>query len=89
MWPQIGCKARSGFMNRFARLFGLKGEARVRFMDGEFQVVSPGDFVLCAVTGTAIAMADLRYWNVELQEAYVTAEASLQRVRETRRRGKA
>lgn len=76
-------------MNRFERLFGLKGEARVRFMDGEFQVVSPGDFVLCAVTGTAIAMADLRYWNVELQEAYVTAEASLQRVRETRRRGKA
>ena len=76
-------------MNRFERLFGLKGEARVRFMDGEFQVVSPGDFVLCAVTGTAIAMADLRYWNVELQEAYLTAEASLQRVRETRRRGKA
>ena len=89
MWPQIGSKARSGFMNRFERLFGLKGEARVRFMDGEFQVVSPGDFVLCAVTGTAIAMADLRYWNVELQEAYATAEASLQRVRETRRRSKA
>ena len=32
-------------MNRFERLFGLKGEARVKFLDGEFQVVSPGDFV--------------------------------------------
>ena len=71
-------------MNRFERLFGLKGEARVRFMDGEFQVVSPGDFVLCAVTGRPIAIADLRYWSVELQEAYATAEASLQRVREVR-----
>lgn len=73
-------------MNRFERIFGLKGEARVKFMDGEFQVVSPGDFVLCAVTGKPIALADLRYWSVELQEAYATAEASLQRYRETRRR---
>ncbi len=73
-------------MNKFERLFGLKGEARVRFMDGEFQVVSPGDFVVCSVTGTPIALADLRYWNVELQEAYATADASLQRFREIKRR---
>ena len=73
-------------MNRFERLFGLKGEARVRFMDGEFQVVAPGDFVLCAMTGQPIAIADLRYWSVELQEAYATADASLQRVREARRK---
>ena len=75
-------------MNRFERLFGLKGEARVRFMDGEFQVVSPGDFVVCAVTGHPIVIADLRYWNVELQEAYATAEASLQRYREVRRKSR-
>lgn len=71
-------------MNRFERLFGLKGEARVKFLDGEFQVVSPGDFVACAVTGEPIALPDLRYWSVELQEAYATAEASLQRYREMR-----
>lgn len=71
-------------MNRFERLFGLKGEARVRFMDGEFQVIAPGDFVVCALTGQQIALADLRYWNVELQEAYATAEASLIRYREMR-----
>ena len=75
-------------MNKFERIFGLKGEARVRFMDGEFQVVSPGDFVICAVTGRPIALPDLRYWSVELQEAYVTPDASLQRYRETRRRGR-
>ncbi len=73
-------------MNKFERLFGLKGEARVRFLDGEYQVVSPGDFVVCAITGQQIALPDLRYWNVELQEAYATADASLQRYKELRQR---
>lgn len=71
-------------MNRFERIFGLKGEARVKYMDGEFQVVNPGDFVVCAVTGKPIPLADLRYWNVELQEAYVDAAASLKRYQELR-----
>ena len=73
-------------MNTFERLFGLRGEARVRFLDGEYQIVAPGDFVVCAVTGQQILVADLRYWNVELQEAYATAEASLQRYKELRQR---
>jgi hypothetical protein len=68
-------------MNRFERLFGLRGEARLRYYDGEFQVVSAGDFVRCAVTGEPIALTDLRYWNVELQEAYASAEISFQRHR--------
>jgi hypothetical protein len=68
-------------MNRFERLFGLRGEARLRYYDGEFQVVSAGDFVRCAVTGEAIALTDLRYWNVELQEAYASAEISFERHR--------
>jgi hypothetical protein len=75
-------------MNRIEKLFGLKGEARVKFMDGEFQVLSPGDFVRCAVTGEPIMLPDLRYWSVELQEAYVSAEVSLQRYRELRARGR-
>lgn len=75
-------------MNRFERIFGLKGEARVKYLDGEFQVVTPGDFVVCAVTGRPIALTDLRYWSVEFQEAYVDADASLSRYRETRRRSR-
>ena len=71
-------------MNRFERLFGLKGEAKLRYLDGEFQVLTPGDFVRCAVTGEPIALPDLRYWNVELQEAYVSAEVSFERVRALR-----
>ncbi len=66
-------------MNRFEKFFGLKGEARIRYLDGEFQVVSPGDFVRCAVTGDTIMLPDLRYWSVELQEPYATAEISLRR----------
>ncbi len=66
-------------MNRFDKLFGMRGEAQVRYLDGEFQVVAPGDYVLCAVTGQKIALPDLRYWSVELQEAYTSAEVSLNR----------
>ena len=73
-------------MNRFDKLFGVRGEAQVRFLDGEFQVVSPGDFVRCAVTGEPILLPDLRYWSVELQEAYVSAEVSLKRYLEVRRK---
>ena len=74
-------------MNRFERLFGFRGEAKVKYLDGEFQVVSPGDYVLCAVTGEPIPLTELRYWSVELQEPYATAEASLRRHLETHRRG--
>ena len=73
-------------MNRFEKLFGLKGEARVTFGDGEFKVASQGDFVRCAVTGETIMLEDLRYWSVELQEAYVSAEVSLERYRQRRQR---
>jgi hypothetical protein len=66
-------------MNRFDKLFGVRGEAQVRFLDGEFQVISPGGFVRCAVTGEPIELPELRYWCVELQEAYVSAEVSLRR----------
>jgi hypothetical protein len=68
-------------MNRFEKLFGLKGEARLRYLDGEFQVLTPGDFVRCAVTGEPIMLPDLRYWSVERQEAYVSAPVSFERSR--------
>ncbi|MFA5899831.1 MAG: DUF2093 domain-containing protein [Hyphomicrobium sp.] len=73
-------------MNRIDRFFGLRGEAKVRYLGGEFQVLSPGDFVRCAVTGEPIMLPDLRYWSVELQEAYSTPEASMQRFLELRDR---
>lgn len=73
-------------MNRFEKLFGAHGEARVRYLDGEFQVTAPGEYVRCAVTGERILLQDLRYWSVELQEAYATPTASLERYRQLRAR---
>jgi hypothetical protein len=54
-------------------------EARIRYLDGDFQVLSPGAFVRCAVTGESIPIDELKYWSVERQEAYASAEISLKR----------
>lgn len=71
-------------MNRFERFLGLKGEAKVKYLDGEFQVLLPGDYVRCAVTGQEIPLNELRYWSVELQEPYASAEISFERYRDRR-----
>ena len=55
-------------------------EASVRYLDGDFRVVRPGAFVRCAATGDAIPLEDLRYWDVDLQEAYRDPQAKLQRL---------
>ena len=67
-------------MNRFEN---MGGEAKLVYGDGEYSVVKQGSYVVCAVTGEKIPLDQLRYWSVDLQEAYATPEASLQRHRET------
>ena len=62
-------------LNRFDRPSPLSGEAEVKFLDGDFRVVRPGAFVRCAVSGLPIPLEELRYWSVELQEAYSSPEA--------------
>ncbi len=64
-------------MNRFEGPGGR--EARLRYLDGDFQVVAPGSFVRCGVTGEMIPLEELKYWSVARQEAYATAAASLKR----------
>ncbi|MBA3446492.1 MAG: DUF2093 domain-containing protein [Pseudaminobacter sp.] len=64
-------------MNRFEGP-GAK-EARIRYLDGDFQVTSPGSFVRCAVTGEQIPLDELKYWSVARQEPYLNATASLNR----------
>ncbi len=56
-------------------------EAQIHYLDGDFRVVRPGAFVRCAVTGVPIPLDGLRYWSVDLQEAYASPEAVLQRLR--------
>ena len=66
-------------LNRTDRPSPMPGEAEVKYLDGDFRVVRPGAFVRCAVTGAAIPLEELRYWSVDLQEAYATPETVLQR----------
>jgi hypothetical protein len=72
-------------MNRFERNIGQANEAKLRYLDGELQVLTPGSFVRCAVTGQIIPIEELRYWSVELQEPYANAEASLKRYLDVKR----
>jgi hypothetical protein len=52
--------------------------ARLHYLPGTFRVLSHGDHVLCAVTRQHIPLAELKYWSVDRQEAYVSAQASLE-----------
>ena len=58
--------------------------ARIHYLPGTFRVLSHGDHVLCAVTGTAIRLDELRYWSVARQEAYADAEAVLRAEQQSR-----
>lgn len=69
-------------MNRHDKEFAVKGEAKLRYLNGEFQILRSGGFVRCAVTGQVIPLDELRYWSVDLQEPFASAEAALQRYRD-------
>ena len=47
-----------------------KNKAKLKFGPNTFEVLENGDYVECAVSGKNIPLEDLKYWNVELQEAY-------------------
>lgn len=56
------------------------GEAKLRYLDADLEVIEPGDYVTCAVTGRKIPLQALRYWSVDLQEAYIDAAAASSRM---------
>ena len=58
-------------------------EAVLHYGTPDFEVVQPGDFVRCAVSGAAIPLDALTYWNVALQEADASAEFMTRRWDET------
>ncbi len=57
-------------------LKGANGEAKLLYSDAEIDIIEAGAYVVCAVTGKRILLEDLKYWNVERQEAYIDAEAA-------------
>lgn len=54
--------------------------ARLHYMANGFRVLSPGDHVVCAVSGERIPLEMLRYWSVERQEPYASAELAMQAI---------
>jgi hypothetical protein len=59
-----------------------QGPARLRYLDAEFEVLVPGSYVVCAVTGRRVPLDELKYWSVDRQEPYADALASIARERE-------
>jgi len=70
-------------MNMMER--GARGLAALQYLDGDYRILTPGTHVVCAVTGAAIPLEDLRYWNVDLQEAYASAEIATKRFQQLRK----
>lgn len=64
-------------MNRI-EFSGGGGEAQIRYLDADFNIVRPGSYVRCAITHRPILIQDLKYWSVARQEAYVDAAAALE-----------
>ena len=44
--------------------------AKLKYLPNSFEILEPGDHVICAVSGKKINLDKLNYWNVDLQEPY-------------------
>jgi len=75
--PRAGQSESLTVLNKFGP--SGHGEAQVQYLDGDFRVISPGTYVRCAITDVRIPLDELKYWSVDLQEAYSVPTAVLQR----------
>jgi len=75
-------------MNFQSRPEGGAREAQLRYLPGDYLVLSPGSFVRCAVSGQVIPLDDLRYWSAEVQEPYASADIALARYEQLKAEGR-
>ena len=55
----------------------LKKLAKIKYLPNNYEIIEEGDYVICAISGKKIALDNLNYWNVDLQEPYFSyVEAS-------------
>ena len=52
-------------------------EAKIEYLDGSFNVIEHGTYVICSVSNKRIPLSELKYWSVVRQEAYYDAKNSL------------
>lgn len=55
----------------------LSKAAKLHYMANNFRLLSPGDHIICAMSGEKVRLEDLRYWSVAKQEGYASAELSV------------
>jgi hypothetical protein len=53
--------------------------AKIKYLSNNFTILQDGDYVICAVSGKAIKLEELNYWNVDLQEAYYSYKEASQK----------
>ena len=53
--------------------------AKLKYLANNFQIIEPGDYVECAISGKKIYLDNLNYWNVELQEPYFSFEVAFEK----------
>ena len=63
-------------MNFLDQTLPQRREAKLRYLDADFQVLREGDFVRCGATGDPISVENLRYWSVEQQLPYRSADVA-------------
>ena len=51
-------------------------EAKLRYLDADYEVLREGEFVRCGITNDPIRLDSLKYWSVERQIAFRSAEIS-------------
>lgn len=57
------------------------GEAKLHYGPNGFRVLRAGNHVFCAASGVPIPLEELRYWSVDHQEAYATAQLATERLK--------
>ena len=59
--------------------------AKLRYGPNTFEVIEKGNYVTCAVSGKKILLDKLTYWNVDLQEAYISPKEAQIRFEELKK----
>ena len=59
--------------------------AKLRYGPSTFEVLEKGNHVICAVSGKKIPLDKLKYWNVDLQEAYFSPKEAQIRFEELKK----
>ena len=50
----------------------FKKLAKIKYLPNNYEIIENGDHVICGLSGKKISLNELNYWNVDLQEAYLS-----------------